>query len=94
MRGGTKGVLSAIISPTARRDRRLETLVELKAVSSGAAVSPRRTALASRAGPDIERRPEIPESPSVLKVAGVTSNSTLVLRRPNKPLLGKRAPHL
>src|SRR5918994_2278786 len=46
------------------------------------------TAPERRAGAAIERRPATPARPSVLNVAGVTSNSTRFLR------LSKRAPHL
>src|SRR5215210_5014555 len=88
VRAGTRGVLSAIISPTARRASRAETFEEPKAGRSGVRRSPRRIARASRAGADIERRPAMPARPIVLKVARETSNSTRLLR------LSKGAPHL
>src|SRR5215212_8443327 len=80
VRAGIKGVLSAIISPTARRVSRAETLGEPRAGRSGARRSPRRTARARKAGADIERRPAMAARPIVSKVAGETSNSTRLLR--------------
>src|SRR3954451_5949230 len=89
VRLGTKGVLSATISPNISSCSTAETFGEPKAanrVSRNPSISPDRMARLRRAGAAIERRPAMAASPAATRYAGAPTSSSLCQRTPHLQL--------